>query len=115
MISARRHIAAAMWLEAATLAVASGIHLASGERGAGVPEALIGVVLAAGAICDLRGRGGAFGAVLFAIAGFTVGITFTARGGAAADLAYHAVMLPVLAATAIALRRRTAATRPTAP
>ncbi len=38
--------------------------------------------------------------------GFVVGLTFTISGGAAIDLAYHAVMLPILVATAVQLRPR---------
>ena len=48
----------------------------------------------------------ALGAVGFAIFGFIVGLTFTISGGSAVDLAYHAVMLPILVATAVQLRPR---------
>ena len=51
-------------------------------------------------------RTAALGAVGFAIFGFVVGLTFTISGGAAIDLAYHAVMLPILVATAVQLRPR---------
>ena len=54
----------------------------------------------------VRGRTAALGAVGFAIFGFVVGLTFTISGGAAIDLAYHAVMLPILVATAVQLRPR---------
>jgi hypothetical protein len=66
------------------------------------------VVLAAGAVAlfchPLRGRGPAIAAVAFAIFGFIVGLSFTISGGAAADIAYHVTMLPILIAVAVMLR-----------
>ena len=47
-----------------------------------------------------------------AVVGFLVGLTFTVQGGDPVDVAYHAVMLPVLLATAIALLRRQRLVRP---
>jgi hypothetical protein len=41
----------------------------------------------------------------FAIIGFLVGLSFTARSGPAADLAYHLIMLPVLIAIFVILLR----------
>jgi DNA-binding transcriptional ArsR family regulator len=38
---------------------------------------------------------------LFAIAGFVLGLSFTVRAGGAIDIAYHAVMLPLLLLTLI--------------
>ena len=107
-----RAIAWAVTAEAATLAVASTLHLtgafSSGTDGAGIPEAIICVVLLGGAAAvfrdPVRGRAAALGAVAFAIFGFIVGLTFTVSGGPAAELAYHAVMLPILVATAVQLR-----------
>ena len=83
---------------------------ADGSSGAGVAEAVICVVLAAGAVAlsrePARGRQPALAALAFAILGFIVGLTFTIRGGAAIDLAYHAVMLPVLVVTTASLLRQ---------
>jgi peptidoglycan/LPS O-acetylase OafA/YrhL len=68
---------------------------------------VIGVVVAAGAVSlyrdPVRGRQPALAALAFAIFGFIIGLTFTIGGGAAVDLAYHAVMLPVLVVTLLAL------------
>src|SRR6266568_2896695 len=76
-------IAALITFEAATLAVASALHLT-------------------GAI---HGRSRPFDAGDAAIAGFIAGLTFTARGGDAPDIIYHATMLPVLVATLTLLAR----------
>jgi hypothetical protein len=43
---------------------------------------------------------------LFAIAGFVLGLTFTVRGGGAIDVAYHALMPPLILLTLIVLLRR---------
>ena len=98
---------------AGTLGVVSGLHLAGAIAGAsksfdpqnaGVAEAVIGAVLAAGTLAvyrqHARARTIGLSALLFAIVGFIVGITITTRGGDAFDIAYHATMLPVLVATA---------------
>src|SRR5262245_47433736 len=114
-------IAALMGVVAATLAVMSAVHL-SGTLGdgaepfdpshAGVAEAVICAVLAFGAVALLRGSRNAVALAAastgFAIAGFVVGLNFTIRGGGAADIAYHAVVLPllvILAALLLRLRR----------
>src|SRR5205085_1990884 len=74
---------------------------------AGIAEAVIAVVLAAGAAALVRGaRGVALGAVAFAIAAFGVGLSMTVRGGAAGDIAYHATMMPLLVFTLMLLARR---------
>jgi hypothetical protein len=101
-----RLITALMAFVAATLVVASALHLLGvGGDGsapfhpdrAGIAEAVIAVVLAVGALALLRGaRAVALGAVVFAIAGFVVGLSMTVRGGDAGDIAYHAATLPVL-------------------
>ena len=113
----RTLIAGLMLFEAATLALASTLHLSSidhgskpfSSSGAGIAEALIGLVLVVGAgaliRAGARGRRAALAALAFAIVGFIVGLTFTLRGGDAADLAYHATMLPVLVATTVLLAR----------
>jgi hypothetical protein len=113
-------VAALMVVEAATLAVASALHLSGSVQGrsapfnaghAGVAEAIIGGVLAAGAVVMFRppapGRARAAGLATtgFAIAGFLVGLNFTARGGHLPDIAYHITMLPVLIGSLIVLVR----------
>ena len=111
-----RRLAGLMGFEAATLVVASTLHLAGAvddgsppfrpDR-AGIAEAVIAVVLAAGAAALVRGaRGVALGAVAFAIAAFGVGLSMTVRGGAAGDIAYHATMMPLLFFTLMLLARR---------
>ena len=102
-------------LESLTLAVFSTLHLTGALRidsskpsyGAGVAEALICIALVAGTGALLRsparGQRAALSAVGFAIVGFLVGLSFTLRSGEAVDLAYHLVMLPVLAGTALLL------------
>jgi hypothetical protein len=99
-------IPALMGFVAATLVIMSGLHLAGvlGDGSppfdpdrAGIAEAVIAVVLAAGAIAFARGgRGIALAALVFAIAGFGVGLSMTIRGHATWDIAYHATMLPLL-------------------
>jgi hypothetical protein len=115
-----RAIGALMLLEAASLAVASSLHLAGVVHGqapfdpdhAGIAEALIGVVLALGGVAMLRAPRRAWRAGLaatgVAIAGFVVGLSFTLQGGHAPDIAYHLALLPVFLATfAVLLRHRT--------
>jgi hypothetical protein len=102
---------------AGTLGVVSGLHISGAIAGAsksfdpqnaGIAEAVIGAVLAAGTLAvyrqHARARTIGLGALLFAIVGFIVGITITTRGGNAFDIAYHATTLPVLVATAWLLR-----------
>jgi hypothetical protein len=112
-------IATLMGLEAASLAVMSTLHLSGAVPGGaapGVPEALICVALVAGAVALARrrpsARGLATGTLVFAIAGFVIGLSFTISGGSALDLAYHATVLPLLGLTLAALRRRPARSRP---
>jgi hypothetical protein len=117
---ARRGLAALMILEAVTLAVVSTVHLSGlGGEGrspynptaAGIAEAIIGVVLVAGAIALVRsagrGRLTAQIATAFAVVGFLIGLTFTLLGGGPADIAYHFVVLPVLVVTFVLLSIRT--------
>jgi hypothetical protein len=114
-------IAALMGFEAATLVIASILHLAGvADDGsppfdptrAGIAEAVIAVVLVAGAIGLVRGvRRGALGAVAFAIAGFGVGLSMTVRGGATGDIVYHATMLPLLLFTLVWLASASGAFR----
>jgi hypothetical protein len=119
-MSRERRVVVLMAFEAATLVVASAIHLfaaggsSNGFRpnGAGIAEAIIALVLFSGAATLARGRHRgrpvALAAIAFAILGFIVGLTFTVRGGAPADLIYHLTMLPVLLLTLILLVRNAA-------
>ena len=91
-----------MAFEALTLLVASVTHLINGSNGAGFAEGLICVALLIGLANGLRG---ARVALSFAVFGFLVGLTFTIGGGSAIDLAYHAVMLPILIATLLLVVR----------
>jgi hypothetical protein len=113
-------IAALMALEAASLAVAATLHLSGHAHGrgksfnpdgAGIAEAIIGAVLLVGALAMIRApvRARSIGIVLngFAAAGFLFGLSFTARGGDAPDIAYHLVVLPLLIGSVIALARAT--------
>ena len=91
---------------AVSLAVASILHL---PNRAGIAEAIIGVVLAAGAIAMIRvpARARTIGIVLnsLAIVGFLNGLTMTARDGDAPAIAYHLAVLPVLIASVVVLAR----------
>lgn len=91
-----------MGLLAASLAVESALHLSglvhdpgqSTEIAAGGAEAIICVALAWGAAALARagaaGRQVALGTTAFAVAGFILGLSITARSGYAPDIAYHA-------------------------
>lgn len=104
-----------MGFEAVTLVVASTLHLAGvvnggkpphGVNRAGIAEAIIAVALICGALGLARGmRRLAIGTIVFAIAGFCVGLSMTAREGATADIAYHATMLPILLFTLVSAWR----------
>jgi hypothetical protein len=120
-MTSRKAVAMLMGLESASLAVMSALHLTgalSGKPGssAGIPEALICVALAAGTEALVRRRPHArplaTGTLVFAIAGFLVGLSFTLSGNSAVDLAYHATVLPLLVLTLAMLRRSRAASRP---
>ena len=124
----RRWPGAAMLAEAVTFGIASYLHLdgriplgfatITGEsfRDAAIPEAIIGSVLASGAVWLLagaaRGRGIALGVTGFAIFGTAVGIGAVSSSGRAsitADLTYHAIMMAALLVTfAVLLPRRRA-------
>lgn len=106
-----------MLLVAGSLAVVSPLHLAGAlgahsasynGTAAGVAEAIIGVGLVLGAAALWRngsaGCGLAIAATVFAIAGFILGISITARSGYVPDIAYHASVLPVLVGVLIVLR-----------
>jgi hypothetical protein len=113
-----RLLAGVMGAEALTLAVMSSLHLggllhpgtdASAGTDAGIAEGILCFVLLGGAAGLVRrgvgGRRLALGTTAFTIAGFCLGLTITARGGDVADIAYHATMLPILAATFVLLLR----------
>ena len=119
-----RSISALMALAAATLFAASAIHfgltiplpggtLADPFAGAAAPEAVIGAVLAVGAVGTLvwwpAARPLAWGATLFAILGVVVGLNFTLPRGSTGDIAYHILLLVLV--LSIALRLRRASTR----
>ena len=113
-----RRIGALTGFEAATLVVASLLHLSGSVQGrstpfnpehAGVAEAIIGTVLACGAVAMLRmsprRRAVALTTTGFAIVGFLVGLNFTARGGHLPDVAYHVIILPLLVGSLLVLLR----------
>ena len=116
-----------MGVAAVTLGVASYLHrdgriplgftVIHGERfyAASIPEAVIAVVLAAGAVAALaawsRGRAAAVGTTAFAIAGVAYGLSVTAGSGRAIDIAYHSALLAVLLATEVILWRRPVVSR----
>jgi hypothetical protein len=115
---AKLRIAAAMGALATSLATMSILHLSGtldpdaspGKlNDAGVIEAVICVVLIAGAVAlvsDARcGTGIALASLAFAMVGFLVGLAVTIRDGQAIDAAYHAIVLPLLALTATAVHR----------
>jgi len=115
----RQAIATLIGLEAATLAIMSALHLtgilAGGTRpfrptDAGIAEAAICGVLLGGAAAlardPLRGRAIAIAAVGFAILSVIAGLGFTVRGGDAIDVAYHAMLLPLLLITLVAVSKR---------
>lgn len=119
MIASRyRLFAGIMGAEAVTLAVMSSLHLsgllrpgteASAGTDAGIAEGILCFVLLWGASGLVRRGGGgrrlALGTAAFTIAGFCLGLSITARGGDVTDIAYHATMLPILAATFVLLLR----------
>jgi NAD(P)-dependent dehydrogenase (short-subunit alcohol dehydrogenase family) len=110
-----RRVAAFMAFAAGTLAVASALHLSGSVHGsepfdaqhAGIAEAIIGTVLASGAIVMFRAPGRArtvgLATIGFAIVGFLVGLNFTARGGHLPDVAYHVILLPAFGGSMIVL------------
>ncbi len=102
-----------MAFEVATLVVASTLHLSgSVSDRAGIAEAIIAVVLAAGTVALVRGRRrAALATIVFAIVGFGVGLSMTAREGAAGPIAYHVTMLPILLYTLVAAWRTPAENR----
>lgn len=104
-----------MALEAASLGVMAFLHLSGVLRGgttsgpayAGVAEAIIGAVLAGGAVAvwyEVRSaRSIGMVATGFAIVGFLIGLRFTLPGGVLVDITYHVVTLPILVGTLVLL------------
>jgi hypothetical protein len=113
---------------AVTLAVASLLHFGAAIplgtakisdpfAGAAIPEAVIAVVVAAGAVITLAhlpvARWLAPAGTLFALAGTLYGLTVTLRRGQLGDIVYHLTLLTMLIASAMLLlvvlrpRRRT--------
>jgi FtsH-binding integral membrane protein len=106
-----RKTGTAMAAEAATFALASAAHFATGFTDAAIPELLIAAVLGLASLAVLSRRprawGAAAGTTSFAAIGTIVGLTIIATGRQdAPDLAYHAIILAALAATLIALWRQ---------
>jgi hypothetical protein len=101
--------AALMGFEASTLAVMSALNLTGSLAGSepfdpgGIAEAIICVLLAAGAVALGRGAPGsrrlAIGALMFAILGFVIGLNFTVRDVDGVAITYHATVLPLLVLT----------------
>jgi hypothetical protein len=123
-----------MLAEAVTFGVASYLHLdgriplgfttITGEHfsRASLPEAVIGAVLAVGAVVVAASprwaRTAALGATSFAALGVLVGLGFvltSSRPHIAVDLAYHLTMLIVLLAGLVVLVRRGRGRSGTAP
>lgn len=114
-----------MVLIAVSLTVASIVHLVGHVQGrsdlydardAGIAEAVIATVLTAGAVAMVRlpdsGRAVGLGATGFAIVGFLIGLSITARAGHLPDIAYHLAVLPLLIAIFAALVRMRPSPRP---
>jgi hypothetical protein len=111
-------VAILMVVEASSLAIASTLHLAGSVHGrsstfdpdaAGIAEAIIGLVLAVAAVALLRvgvrARTAGIAANAFALLGFLIGISETARDGRIPDIAYHATVIPLLVAGLVLLIR----------
>jgi heme A synthase len=117
-----RWLGVAMLAEAVTLGIASYLHrdgriplgftVIHGEnfRGASLPEAVIGAVLAIGAAVVLaaprRARAVALGTTGFAVLGVIVGVievVSSSRPSITIDLAYHSALLAALVVTLVLL------------
>ena len=113
-----RAIGLLMALAAVTLAAASLIHfgvaiplgvatISDPFAGAAIPEAVLAVVLGAGAVTVLtraiRPWPIALGTTLFTLAGTLFGLTITLGRGEAGDIAYHLTLVAMLVATVVLL------------
>src|SRR5215831_2512800 len=106
-----RRTGTAMAAEAATFALASAAHFATGFTDAAIPELVIAAVLGLGSSAVLPQRQHAWctavGATSFATFGTIVGLIIIATGRQdAPDLTYHATILAALVATMTALCHR---------
>src|SRR5438067_7887592 len=108
-----RPIASLMFIGSLTLLVAAAVHAGlvgaiDPFAGAALPEAILGIVLAAAAITAFyspSARPFALGATLLALVGTLYGLTVTVPRGAPGDIAYHVGLLALLAATSVLLVR----------
>ena len=102
-----------MLIEAVTFAIASILHFGITETfiAAAIPEAIIAVVLGAGAFALMRRGAGAWGlalaTTLFALAGVIIGLSVIIGGPVSRpiDLAYHATIFVALVVTVVLLLR----------
>ena len=106
-----RRTGMAMAAEAATFALASAVHFATGFTRAAIPELVIAAVLGAGSSAALTQRTHAWsiaaGTTAFATFGTILGLTIIATGRQdVPDLTYHASILAALAVTLTILLRR---------
>ena len=100
-----------MLAEAVTFAIASILHFGVAESfiGAAIPEAIIAVVLGAGAVAVMRRGTGSWwiglATTLFALAGVIIGLTVILGGRVSRpiDLAYHATIFVALVITVVLL------------
>ena len=104
--------------EAATFALASAVHFATGFTDAAIPELVIAAVLCAGSSAALTQRahawGIATGSAIFATFGTILGLTIIATGRQdPPDLTYHAAILTALVVTLTVLLRRDGGARRT--
>jgi hypothetical protein len=103
-----------MLVEAVTFAIASVLHFGVLETfiGAAIPEAIIAVVLGAGAVALMRRGEGtwwlALATTLFALLGVIVGLSVILGGRVSrpVDLAYHATIFVALVVTLVLLLAR---------
>ena len=111
-------IVALVALEAASLAVASVLHLSGLVHGKGPAFSLTGAGVAEGVLCvaliwgagamaryGTAGRPVALTMTGLAIAGFVYGLSVTTRGGDLPDITYHATVLPLLIVTFVLILR----------
>src|SRR5256886_10354374 len=102
-----------MLIEAVTFAIASILHFGISETfiAAAIPEAIIAVVLGAGAFALMRRGASAWGlalaTTLFALAGVIIGLSVIIGWPVSRpiDLAYHATILVAMVGTVVLLLR----------
>jgi hypothetical protein len=118
-----RSVGILMIVAAATLACASAVHFGATIglgfvsihdpfAGAAIPEAVLAVILAAGALWVLarlpKSRLVGLGATAFAILVVLFGMSITIRSGGIGDVAYHVTLLVMLLIAGFLLVRRVA-------